>query len=476
MVTTIPKEAKLRQVHRETWMSVPGICALTIGVFNEPPGCSAFVAFFAGRDGKTDAHLAKELSVHKDIVILDTLDQWDFSPVPQMRPPSITVTVRGKKKKIRRPPSDRKGFRAGGKWIPSEPLHMETPTFPEEVKNKSLSAFQFAFHRFPWITHYAKNDMDNFPYVAEVLEDLEDLPHSPNGNTSRGTMPTSNPTPWEEGHGVYYGRVLHAGAVLPPLPPRAALHLPPHWGARLPGHDARGGHDDGLPGDEHLRRLPFPAGRPPVGAPGPVSRALARGRGGARDVPLRPGEHGAGVAPRPGLEPLPLQGREEHGQVVPLQAEGVPDRIGLAGGVEQDGEDLVNEDQKSKLISARSNWEHKGVASPAGWKAKAFEDAIDKFYSRYAGQSWKNVISIGDAPHEREALHRVVRWSPFPKSSKCRSKSVKFVLRPSIENLAKEQQMLLDSIEEIVKFDDDLDLHFSAESLADFQAPAAAAS
>lgn len=132
--------------------------------------------------------------------------------------------------------------------------------------------------------------------------------------------------------------------------------------------------------------------------------------------------------------------------------------------------------EKVELISARSNWEHKGVASPAGWKAKAFEDAIDKFYSRYAGQSWKNVISIGDAPHEREALHRVVRWSPFPKSSKCRSKSVKFVLRPSIENLGKEQQMLLESIEEIVNFDDDLDLHFSAESLADFQAPAAAAS
>merc|ERR1712025_1265786 len=45
MVTTIPREAKLRQVHRDTWMSLPGICTLTNDA-TEPPGCSAFAAFF----------------------------------------------------------------------------------------------------------------------------------------------------------------------------------------------------------------------------------------------------------------------------------------------------------------------------------------------------------------------------------------------------------------------------------------------
>lgn len=120
-----------------------------------------------------------------------------------------------------------------------------------------------------------------------------------------------------------------------------------------------------------------------------------------------------------------------------------------------------------EVASARSTWEPRGVSSPAGWKARAFEDVIDKFYSRYQNQSWKNIISIGDAPHEREALSRVSRWAPLGRGKKCRSKSVKFVLRPSIEQLTRELQMLRESLKEIVWHDDDLDLHFSAECLAD---------
>lgn len=73
---------------------------------------------------------------------------------------------------------------------------------------------------------------------------------------------------------------------------------------------------------------------------------------------------------------------------------------------------LLDSVNNVEVASARSTWEPRGVASPAGWKARTFEDAIDKFYSRYAHQSWKNIISIGDAPHEREALARAVRWAP----------------------------------------------------------------
>lgn len=119
-----------------------------------------------------------------------------------------------------------------------------------------------------------------------------------------------------------------------------------------------------------------------------------------------------------------------------------------------------------EVASARSTWEPRGVLSPAGWKARTFEDVIDKFYSRYSNQSWKNIISIGDAPHEREALSRVVRWAPISNGKKCRSKSVKFVLRPSIDQLTRELQMLRESLSVIVWHDDDLDLHFSTESLA----------
>lgn len=120
-----------------------------------------------------------------------------------------------------------------------------------------------------------------------------------------------------------------------------------------------------------------------------------------------------------------------------------------------------------EVASARSTWEPRGVTSPAGWKARTFEDVIEKFYSRYQNQSWKNIISIGDAPHEREALSRVSKWAPCHAGKRCRSKSVKFVLRPSIEQLTRELQMLRESLKEIVWHDDDLDLHFSSESLSD---------
>jgi len=120
-----------------------------------------------------------------------------------------------------------------------------------------------------------------------------------------------------------------------------------------------------------------------------------------------------------------------------------------------------------EVCSARSTWEPRGVASPAGWKARTFEDVIDKFYSRYDNQSWKNILSIGDAPHEREALSRVVTWAPVGRGKKCRSKSVKFVLRPTIDQLIRELQMLKESLKVIVWHDDNLDLHFSPETLAE---------
>jgi len=121
--------------------------------------------------------------------------------------------------------------------------------------------------------------------------------------------------------------------------------------------------------------------------------------------------------------------------------------------------------EKAEVVSARSTWEPRGVTSPAGWKSRAFEDVVDRFYSQYLHQSWKNIISIGDAPHEREALSRVVRSAPVGRGKRCRSKSVKFVLRPSIEQLTREIHMLRESLKEIVCHDDDLDLHFSYDSL-----------
>jgi len=113
-----------------------------------------------------------------------------------------------------------------------------------------------------------------------------------------------------------------------------------------------------------------------------------------------------------------------------------------------------------EVASARSKWEPHGVQSPAGWKAKEFEAVIDRFYSQNDRRAWKNMVSIGDAPHEREALCRVARLAPF-NGRQCRSKSVKFVLRPSVIQLTRELATLHENLRDVIFHDGDLDLQFS---------------
>lgn len=123
---------------------------------------------------------------------------------------------------------------------------------------------------------------------------------------------------------------------------------------------------------------------------------------------------------------------------------------------------------KCKIVSARSKWEPQGITSPAGWKQKAFYDEIEGFYSRYTNQSWKNVISIGDAPHEREALFRVTFYEHAEASvrrKKCRTKAIKFMIRPTIQQLLHELSMLRRCLKQVINHDDHLDLQFDETSL-----------
>lgn len=124
--------------------------------------------------------------------------------------------------------------------------------------------------------------------------------------------------------------------------------------------------------------------------------------------------------------------------------------------------------KRCKVVSARSKWEPKGIGSPTGWKQQTFFEEIETFYSRYRHQSWKNVISIGDAPHEREALFRVTRGQDVLESArrrKCRTKAIKFMIQPSVEQLVHELEMLQKCLHQVVVHDDDLDLQFDENTL-----------
>lgn len=105
-----------------------------------------------------------------------------------------------------------------------------------------------------------------------------------------------------------------------------------------------------------------------------------------------------------------------------------------------------------KKLSARSTYEVQGVESPFEWKYLAFESEIGSFCRKSDGRR-KNVISVGDSAHEREALIRVTERLP-----NCCIKSLKFAERPGVENLLKEHVLISGCFKHIVDHDGNLDL------------------
>jgi hypothetical protein len=114
--------------------------------------------------------------------------------------------------------------------------------------------------------------------------------------------------------------------------------------------------------------------------------------------------------------------------------------------------------QEIECLSARSTWEPSGLKSPFQWKAREFEDVIDKFYSKRLHQSWKNVVSIGDSPHERQALQQATLGSVCRKKMRCRTKTIKLKVRPQASELIQELVTLTANLEQLVCHDDSLDI------------------
>jgi len=102
--------------------------------------------------------------------------------------------------------------------------------------------------------------------------------------------------------------------------------------------------------------------------------------------------------------------------------------------------------------------------APQRWKEVAFKQEINGFYSRYAHQSWKNIISIGDATFERDALRHVVLHRPNSKK-KCRSKTLKLFDDPEIEELTEQVRVVHDVLDMMVQYDGEFDIEIDEEDL-----------
>jgi hypothetical protein len=108
-----------------------------------------------------------------------------------------------------------------------------------------------------------------------------------------------------------------------------------------------------------------------------------------------------------------------------------------------------------KIISARSTYESVECSSPSDWKRRAFAREFDLFREDVPEDidaPWC-IVSLGDALHEQEALASVSSGI-----ADCVAKSLKFMERPQVEQMAEQHELVLESFAEVVGLPGDLDL------------------
>jgi len=85
------------------------------------------------------------------------------------------------------------------------------------------------------------------------------------------------------------------------------------------------------------------------------------------------------------------------------------------------------------------------------------------FYSRYPGQSWKNLLSFGDAGYERDAMQEVAFCRcRAPAYERLRTKAVTLPANPTALGLAVSLRLLGASLRALARFDGELDISASS--------------
>lgn len=112
------------------------------------------------------------------------------------------------------------------------------------------------------------------------------------------------------------------------------------------------------------------------------------------------------------------------------------------------------------IVSARSTYEPKFPSLPSKWKLEAFSHRIGQLCVETPHSEAKNVISLGDSHAEREAVRTVTRDLPSTIT-----KSIKFVERPTLEQLLRELQLVVQCFPMICEMRSDLDLALTVEAL-----------
>ncbi|CAE7351432.1 unnamed protein product [Symbiodinium pilosum] len=108
-----------------------------------------------------------------------------------------------------------------------------------------------------------------------------------------------------------------------------------------------------------------------------------------------------------------------------------------------------------RILSARTQYESPRVPTPFEWKLHAFHNEIGRVFqgSGTARTRRRNILSFGDSGHEREAVIKATVNMPDT-----RTKSLKFIDRPGIEELRKQHSVIVKCLRQIVHHDGNLDL------------------
>mmetsp|Transcript_7773 Transcript_7773/g.13797 ORF Transcript_7773/g.13797 Transcript_7773/m.13797 type:complete len:252 (+) Transcript_7773:84-839(+) len=106
------------------------------------------------------------------------------------------------------------------------------------------------------------------------------------------------------------------------------------------------------------------------------------------------------------------------------------------------------------VVSARAAYEQKCPGSPAKWKLCAFQAEIGAFIAASPSEHGQhNIVSIGDSMHEHEALYAATS------DRHCWAKSMKFLLKPSVQDLINQHAVLEQYLEDLASCEGNFDVY-----------------
>jgi hypothetical protein len=97
---------------------------------------------------------------------------------------------------------------------------------------------------------------------------------------------------------------------------------------------------------------------------------------------------------------------------------------------------------------------------PLCFQEQAFYQEICLAYSHKRTEAVRNIISFGDSIHERAAIHKVTA-----SMRNTRTKSIKFVERPTVEQLKRQVDLVSSCFDEICRHNGSLDLMLTIQLL-----------